>query len=103
MLRIVEDTYKEGTHDLQRGTCNALRWKELERRSPEVMEKWKATPNDHSAIECRACGSERGNGPPCWWRAPARTPMVGRKLMDVLIYENYAEKKRPGRRSSVKN
>jgi len=37
MLRIVEDTYKEGTHDLQRGTCNALRWKELEKKGPEVM------------------------------------------------------------------
>jgi len=37
MLRIVEDTYKEGTHDLQRSTCHALRWKELEKKGPEAM------------------------------------------------------------------
>ena len=37
MLRIVEDTYKEGTHDLERGTCSAWVWRRLERTGPEGL------------------------------------------------------------------
>ena len=37
MLKIVEDAYKEGTHDLQRGTCNARRWRMLEAQGAEAL------------------------------------------------------------------
>ena len=79
--------------------CGGRSWKEGVRRS---MKNGKATPNDHSTIKCRAFGSERGNTASLVVSA-CPDPMVGGKLMDVLIYENYAEKKRPGHRSSVKN
>jgi uncharacterized protein YcgI (DUF1989 family) len=40
MLKIVEDTYKEGTHDLQRGTCNARRWRMLEAEGLEALKPY---------------------------------------------------------------
>jgi uncharacterized protein YcgI (DUF1989 family) len=40
MLKIVEDTYKEGTHDLERGTCNARRWRMLEAQGPEALKPY---------------------------------------------------------------
>lgn len=67
MLRIVEDTYKEGTHDLQRGTCNALRWKELERRGPEVDGKMEKLPQTIIRPSNVAHVDLKGEILPRWW------------------------------------
>jgi uncharacterized protein YcgI (DUF1989 family) len=40
MLKIIEDTYNEGTHDLERGTCNARRWRMLEAQGPEALKPY---------------------------------------------------------------
>ena len=52
LMTIVEDTYREGTHDLQKGTCSALRF-QLARREGKIREYYGRDwdPPDHGCWE----------------------------------------------------